>query len=320
MRPLALVALLLAIDPAAAVSQGSPRAPAALPSTSQAAPPASAPQAPALNPDIAAGNEAFQKEDWPAAAKSYQSALAKGAVSRLVHFRLGYALHMQKQYAEALKHHLRAVPIANRNIRIDALYNAACANALLGNKSEAMKFLQFAIDAGFIDTTQVERDTDLDSLRADEPFKQLITGIGKAPRLDQQLDALLGTWTRATATGEVTHTLTFSRPLPGSQAIVTTLSAPPSISRTGVLTPNAADRTWTWTSVDGLGTGLTLTGGMQSSGRFAFVGSESTAVGRGVEVHLSLRLDGDSLTEQTNITDSAAPMQREVVFTRRATP
>jgi tetratricopeptide (TPR) repeat protein len=107
--------------------------------------------------DFAAGNEAFQKEDWEGAVKAYQAALAKGSGMRLIHFRLGYSLHMLKRYEEALKHHLLATQLTNRALRIDALYNVACAQALLGRKDEALKFLQYAIDAGFKDTVRSVR-------------------------------------------------------------------------------------------------------------------------------------------------------------------
>ena len=275
----------------------------ALPALGQdAAPTPAAAQAPAGAAEFKAGNDAFQKEDWPAAVTAYEAALAKGMTTRLINFRLGYALHMLKRYEEALKHHMAAVQLTNRNLRIDALYNCACAHALLGRKEEALKYFQYAIDAGFSDTAQVEKDTDLDSLRADETFKKLAAGIGKVPRLDQQLDFLLGTWTSKNEKGEVTQTLTVSRPLPGSQALVTTITNIGGGSWTGMLTPNATERTWSWTQADGVGTTLVLTG-KASDSAIRFEGRDSSIGGLGPRVRLTFTPSADGVTEKAEVSD-----------------
>lgn len=237
--------------------------------------------------DFAAGNEAFQKEDWAAAVKAYQAALAKGLKTRMIDFRLGYSLHMLKRYDEALKHHLLAIQLTSRPLRIDALYNSACAHALLGHKEEALKFLQYAIDTGFSDEAQLGKDTDLDSLRPDERFKKMAAGIGKMPRLDQQADFFLGTWKSKDEKGEVTQTLTLSRPLAGNHAIVSTCTNIGGGARTGILVPNPADRTWTWTTYDGLGTTVKLTGKAIEPAGLRLEGRESSIGGEGNRVRLT---------------------------------
>lgn len=262
---------------------------------------APAPARPAQDPDLTAANEAFGNEDWPGAEKAYKAFLAKGRNAPIAHFRLGYALHMQKKFDEALTHHLKAVPITNRAIRIDALYNCACANALLGKKEEALKYLQHAIDAGFADKEQVGKDSDVDSLREDPTFKKLVAGIGNVPRLDQQLDSLLGTWIMQSDKGETTQTFTFSRPLPGSQGIVTTVTNRGG-SRTGLLVPQAAERTWMWTVVDGLGTvqvmkGKAIEGAVQFEGRDSFMGTD------GPKLRVTLTPGEDAIVEKVEVSD-----------------
>jgi hypothetical protein len=256
--------------------------------------------------DFAAGNEAFQKEDWEGAVKAYQAALAKGSGMRLIHFRLGYSLHMLKRYEEALKHHLLATQLTNRALRIDALYNVACAQALLGRKDEALKFLQYAIDAGFKDTGQVGKDTDLDALRGDERFKKLVEGVGKTPRLDQQLDWFIGTWTSKNENGEVTQTLTLSRPLEANHAIVTTNTNIGGGALTGLLTPNAVERTWTWVQVDGMGTTLKLTGKALEGGGVRLEGRESSIGGEGARVRLTWKPEGDAVVEKAEVSEDGA--------------
>ena len=62
-----------------------------------------------------------------AAIEHYRAAIAAGYNFGLVEMRLGYALHVQGKYAEAMPYHLKAAASANKGIRVDGLYNAACA-------------------------------------------------------------------------------------------------------------------------------------------------------------------------------------------------
>lgn len=53
----------------------------------------------------------------------------------------------------------------------DGCYNLAALNALLGDKNEALKWLDKAIERGFIDPEIMTNDPDLDTLRAEPNFK-----------------------------------------------------------------------------------------------------------------------------------------------------
>jgi tetratricopeptide (TPR) repeat protein len=128
---------------------------------------------------IRAGHQAFGAQDFARAAAEYAAAVNAGADSPLVHFRYGYALHVTGYPEQALPHHLKAVEIENPALRIDALYNAACACALLGRREQALSWLSKAIDAGFRDLEQVRTDPDMDSLRADAEFKRLVESMSK---------------------------------------------------------------------------------------------------------------------------------------------
>lgn len=55
-----------------------------------------------------------------------------------------------------------------------SLYNAACARALASQKGEALDLLQRALDAGFDDADHLREDDDLDSLRDEPRFRQLV--------------------------------------------------------------------------------------------------------------------------------------------------
>jgi len=55
-----------------------------------------------------------------------------------------------------------------------SLYNAACARALADQRPEALDLLQRALDAGFDDPDHLREDDDLDSLRAEPRFRQIV--------------------------------------------------------------------------------------------------------------------------------------------------
>lgn len=274
-------------------------------SHAQPAPPAPAPQtAPAYQADVAAGNAAFQKEDFPTAIAAYQAALAKGATQRLIHFRLGFALHVEKRYEEALKHHIIGAQIHSAPIRIDCLYNATCASALLGRTDEALNWFERAIDAGFRDTDQLAKDTDIDSLRELPRFKTLVAGIDKAPRLHQQMNFFLGPWTATNAAGTTTQQTTLSRPQDGDHAILSTVTTTGGGQWTGMLIPNPADRTWTWTIADNIGTTLNLIGRAVEPAGIRFEGCETSAAGTGTRVRITYTPQADGrVIERVEVTD-----------------
>jgi tetratricopeptide (TPR) repeat protein len=54
-----------------------------------------------------------------------------------------------------------------------AVYNIACSYALMGEKEQALKWLEKSLDMGFRDLNLVRTDTDFDSIRNDPRFKKL---------------------------------------------------------------------------------------------------------------------------------------------------
>lgn len=129
---------------------------------------------------LTAADRAFETGDYAAATDAYARAAETAAGTPLFHFRYGYSLHVTGHPAEALPHHLRAIEIDHPALRIDALYNAACAYSLLGDRARAIEYLSLAIDAGFKDSAQLAKDTDLDSLRNDAEFRRLAARVATA--------------------------------------------------------------------------------------------------------------------------------------------
>jgi hypothetical protein len=60
-------------------------------------------------------------------------------------------------------------------------YNAACAYARLGKKGEALRYLALAVDGGFGDAGLMESDKDLEKLRREPAFGELLKRM-KAPK------------------------------------------------------------------------------------------------------------------------------------------
>jgi Flp pilus assembly protein TadD len=57
------------------------------------------------------------------------------------------------------------------------LYNLACAQALSGRREKALDALRAAVDAGFSDRRLLETDPDLESLRQEDGFRELLAGL-----------------------------------------------------------------------------------------------------------------------------------------------
>ena len=77
-----------------------------------------------------------------------------------------------KEYEEAeklLKRIVRAVPNDNT-----ALYNLACLYSLTSKKEKALEYLEKSIKAGFTNVGHIQQDSDLDNIRNEEKYKELI--------------------------------------------------------------------------------------------------------------------------------------------------
>ncbi len=104
-------------------------------------------------------------------------------------FQKGYDLHMSGKIDEAIEAHQEAAQY--ESTRILATYNLGCAWSLKGKKDKAFKALNQAIDFGMDDLDQFEGDSDLDSLRDDERYQELISRI-KALSEENELSAESG--------------------------------------------------------------------------------------------------------------------------------
>ncbi len=80
--------------------------------------------------------------------------------------------------------HDEAVDLFKRCIELaperpTAYYNIACALSLKGEKSDSIDWLEKALDKGFLEFEHMERDTDLDNIRNEARFKELVEKFKK---------------------------------------------------------------------------------------------------------------------------------------------
>lgn len=289
------------------------------PDAPRATPPASPQGEPA---SMRAGREAFERQDWAGAAAAYQKALDEGFNSPLVHFRLGFALHVTGEVARALPHHIKAAHIAQPALRIDALYNIACAHALLGDPDKALASLQRAIDAGFVDKAQILNDSDLDSLRAEPEWMRLTESIGVGPRLFEQLDGLLGAWTPESPDTPGASTLEFTRHTAGASPIVCVSRKADGAGFTSLLMPDPVERRWTWTGGDGIGT-LQMLSGEAGEGGLVLEGRTHCASGPGMFLRRTILLEApERLRDRIEMSEDGEAWieYRSSVMVRRAGP
>jgi len=75
------------------------------------------------------------------------------------------------------------------------IYNIACCEALAGNTSEALSYLQKSVNAGFTDAAHIENDSDLVSLRNEDGYKAILASL-KSGNSTGQSSGACGQWKR----------------------------------------------------------------------------------------------------------------------------
>ncbi|MFG0244150.1 MAG: TPR end-of-group domain-containing protein [Phycisphaerales bacterium JB054] len=130
--------------------------------------------APALQPATPTAQDARQLQaarQWDAAASAWASLARLDPKNGEAVFNLGYCLHMAGHIEQALEVHRRAAEF--EQYRGLALYNTACAHALLGEPDAAISALEASADAGY-SLSNARSDSDLDTLHNDPRFRALL--------------------------------------------------------------------------------------------------------------------------------------------------
>lgn len=87
-------------------------------------------------------------------------------------FSRGYELHQSDQYVEAIEAFSHSIALGYR--QATSMYNVACGFALLDDKENALFWLERSFAVGFDQPEMLRSDSDLDALRSDARFKELV--------------------------------------------------------------------------------------------------------------------------------------------------
>jgi thiol-disulfide isomerase/thioredoxin len=105
-------------------------------------------------------------------------------------FQEGIELLGQKRYDESADRFKRAIEL--RPDSFDCYYNVACALSLKGDKGAAIDWLEKAIAKGFDDAKHIDEDSDLDPIRGEARFLELMSAKFGRPKPGESLRTLKG--------------------------------------------------------------------------------------------------------------------------------
>lgn len=119
----------------------------------------------------------LQQNDAAGAEKLFGELLEANPRAHQARFLLGYSLHLQQKYDEALTEYSQASKLSTPQIKSLCAYNTACIYALRDDADRAITQLKQAVQAGFANLSQLETDSDFDLIRDDPRFRELIPKI-----------------------------------------------------------------------------------------------------------------------------------------------
>lgn len=90
-------------------------------------------------------------------------------------FSQGYSLHQSGHYIEAIDAYSHAIGLGHR--QATCMYNVACSYSLLNDKENALFWLDRALGGGFDRVDLLKEDSDLDPLRSDARFKDIVQRV-----------------------------------------------------------------------------------------------------------------------------------------------
>lgn len=112
-------------------------------------------------------DEFKNKKNLKAAAAGFLTSIVTYPTSK-AYFELGNVYMEQKNYEQALNAYSLAEKLGYEPFS-KVLFNVACAHSQLKNYYMSADYLQYAIQAGYSNIDNIEKDTDLKNLREEEP-------------------------------------------------------------------------------------------------------------------------------------------------------
>jgi len=132
---------------------------------------------------LAQARAAFGASNWAAAAPLWQKVVASNPVNPDYALRLATSLFRAQNYRESIPAYQRAIDLG-ADFPSNMAYNIACAYALLGDKEQALQWLDKAFAMGFRNLELARTDSDLNSLHGDPRFQNLV-GLPDVSRMSR---------------------------------------------------------------------------------------------------------------------------------------
>jgi beta-lactamase regulating signal transducer with metallopeptidase domain/Flp pilus assembly protein TadD len=130
--------------------------------------------------------QSFEQGQWGPAAEAYAKASKLAPQNGHLSHMLAFAALRNGDTDTAIEGWARALELGYNKPTM--LYNLACANALAGNADDAFGYLGKATGAGFDDYELMREDTDLDPVRDDPRFDQILSGVVGAAKLQREIE------------------------------------------------------------------------------------------------------------------------------------
>ena len=116
-----------------------------------------------------------EDKQYELAIQEFQKILDESPFHFQANYHIAFAYLLAKNYKKSIHHFVIARRIHPEDML--TLYNLSCAYSLDGQIENALEALEASIKAGFIDHGHIGRDPDLDPLRGEDKFKELLNEL-----------------------------------------------------------------------------------------------------------------------------------------------
>ncbi len=114
------------------------------------------------------------------ARKLFLKALEKDPQNPVIYNGIGVTYYARRDFQEAMRWYKKSIDV-NPEFG-DGYYNIACIYSLLGKKNLAIKYLKIALLNGYVSLKAMEEDPDLNSIRDEPEYKELIKQLRSLSR------------------------------------------------------------------------------------------------------------------------------------------
>ncbi len=149
------------------------------------------------SPQMLAANKLVQEKKWNEAEKAFAKIVKDEPKNGRAWFMLGFARHSQENFKGAIKAFEKNVEISKSPI---GMYNIAAGFSRLQENDKAFEWLKKAIDGGAWTRVNLNKDMDLENIKSDTRFKDMLLLVDKKrkpcmySKAARQFDFWIGDW------------------------------------------------------------------------------------------------------------------------------